>query len=59
MASDRGPRYRLKFRGPLSRQLVRWIERLIPLLREVPSDTTVIVEVETHVPIDDDETGEA
>lgn len=47
-------RYRIKFRGPVSRQLVHWIEQLIPVLREVPPETTVIVQVETVDPSQDE-----
>lgn len=39
------PRYRVIFRGPVSRALVQWIERLIPVLRQAPPDTEVTVEV--------------
>lgn len=48
MASNRGPRYKIRFRGPLSRQLVRWIERLIPVLRDAPPEVEVTVEIDAR-----------
>ena len=40
------PRYRIKFTGPVSKGVVGWLMRLIPLLREAPRGAQVTVEID-------------
>lgn len=41
-------RFRIRFAGPVSRQLVQWIERLIPVLRDAPPEVRVTVEIDAQ-----------
>jgi hypothetical protein len=39
------PRYRIVFSGPVSSGIVRWLQALIPVLRDMPADVEVVVEI--------------
>lgn len=39
------PRYRIKFSGMPHPGLVRWLQELIPVLREAPRDVEIDVEI--------------
>jgi hypothetical protein len=41
------PRYRIKFSGMPNPRMVRWLQALIPVLREAPRDVEVSIEIET------------
>lgn len=43
------PRYRIRFAGMPSAKLVRWLQDLIPVLREAPKDVRVDVEITSTV----------
>lgn len=48
------PRYRIKFAGMPSARLVRWLQELIPVLREAPREIEVDIEITSVAETDPD-----
>lgn len=48
------PRYRIRFAGMPSARLVRWLQQLIPVLREAPREIQIDVEITVKADADAD-----